>query len=109
MILSWMWSERNAAYFRLADRPPGTRFVQKLLSPRPGLNKSATAPAGTWIPGGLKPGHRYEGFLLTSNGAVDTFTLTAGGLPPGLFMPATAAGGPSCSPRRRASPATSPR
>ena len=34
-------------------------------------------------------GHPYEGFLLTGNGAVDTFTITAGSLPPGLFMPAT--------------------
>jgi Putative Ig domain len=31
----------------------------------------------------------YEAFLLTSNGAVDTFTITKGGLPPGLSMPAT--------------------
>ena len=34
-------------------------------------------------------GQPYEGFLLTSNGAVDTFTITKGGLPPGLSMPAT--------------------
>jgi hypothetical protein len=34
-------------------------------------------------------GQPYEGFLLTSNGAVDTFTITAGSLPPGLSMPAT--------------------
>jgi hypothetical protein len=31
----------------------------------------------------------YEAFLLTSNGAVDTFTITNGSLPPGLSMPAT--------------------
>jgi hypothetical protein len=31
----------------------------------------------------------YEAFLLTSNGAVDTFTITRGSLPPGLSMPAT--------------------
>jgi hypothetical protein len=36
-----------------------------------------------------KVGQPYEGFLLTSNGAVDTFTITAGSIPPGLFMPAT--------------------
>jgi hypothetical protein len=34
-------------------------------------------------------GQPYEAFLLTSNGAVDTFTITKGGLPPGLSMPAT--------------------
>jgi hypothetical protein len=34
-------------------------------------------------------GQPYEAFLLTSNGAVDTFTITAGSLPPGLSMPAT--------------------
>lgn len=34
-------------------------------------------------------GQPYEGFLLTGNGAVDTFTITAGSLPPGLSMPAT--------------------
>jgi len=34
-------------------------------------------------------GQPYEGFLLTSNGAVDTFTITSGSLPPGLQMPAT--------------------
>jgi hypothetical protein len=34
-------------------------------------------------------GQQYEGFLLTSNGAVDTFTITKGSVPPGTFMPAT--------------------
>jgi hypothetical protein len=34
-------------------------------------------------------GQPYEGFLLTSNGAVDTFTITKGSVPPGLQMPAT--------------------
>ena len=38
---------------------------------------------------GAKVGQPYEGFLLTSNGAVDTFTITSGSVPPGLFMPAT--------------------
>jgi hypothetical protein len=36
-----------------------------------------------------KVGQPYEGFLMTSNGAVDTFTITSGSVPPGLFMPAT--------------------
>ena len=34
-------------------------------------------------------GQPYEAFLLTSNGTVDTFTITSGKLPPGLSMPAT--------------------
>ena len=34
-------------------------------------------------------GQPYEAFLLTSNGAVDTFTITKGAVPPGLSMPAT--------------------
>jgi hypothetical protein len=34
-------------------------------------------------------GQPYEAFLLTSNGAVDTFTITKGSLTPGLSMPAT--------------------
>ena len=38
---------------------------------------------------GATPGQPYEAFLLTSNGAVDTFTITSGSLPPGLSMPAT--------------------
>jgi hypothetical protein len=34
-------------------------------------------------------GQPYEAFLLTSNGAVDTFTITEGSLPSGPSMPAT--------------------
>src|SRR5262249_13669306 len=51
-------------------------------------------------------GQPYEGFLLTSNGAVDTFTITSGKLPPGLSMPATfGAAGTTVAgtPRKRAS------
>ena len=44
---------------------------------------------GVCVLPGAKVGQPYEGFLLTSNGAVDTFTITSGGVPPGLFMPAT--------------------
>ena len=44
---------------------------------------------GVCVLPGAKVGQPYEGFLLTSNGAVDTFTITAGSVPPGLFMPAT--------------------
>ena len=44
---------------------------------------------GVCVLPGATVGQPYEGFLLTSNGAVDTFTITAGSVPPGLFMPAT--------------------
>ena len=44
---------------------------------------------GVCVLPGAKVGQPYEGFLLTSNGAVDTFTITSGSVPPGLFMPAT--------------------
>ena len=55
---------------------------------------SPSTNGGTLVHGicvlpGATVGQPYEGFLLTSNGAVDTFTITAGSLPPGLFMPAT--------------------
>jgi hypothetical protein len=60
-------------------------------------------------------GQPYEVFLLTSNGAVDTFTITSGILPPGLSMPATygaagtIAGGTPIKPGTSPSPSTSPR
>jgi hypothetical protein len=44
---------------------------------------------GVCVLPGAMVGQPYEGFLLTSNGAVDTFTITSGSVPPGLFMPAT--------------------
>ena len=44
---------------------------------------------GVCVLPGAKVGQPYEGFLLTSNGAVDNFTITSGSVPPGLFMPAT--------------------
>jgi hypothetical protein len=34
-------------------------------------------------------GQNSEEFILTSNGAVNTFTIVSGGLPPGMSMPAT--------------------
>jgi len=48
-----------------------------------------TLVTGVCVLPGAKVGQPYEGFLLTSNGAVDTFTITSGSVPPGLFMPAT--------------------
>jgi hypothetical protein len=66
-----------------------------LAQPLPiGLQCSPNTNGGTLVHGvcvlpGATVGHPYEGFLLTSNGAVDTFTITSGSVPPGLFMPAT--------------------
>jgi hypothetical protein len=66
-----------------------------LAQPLPiGLQCSPSTNGGTLVNGvcvlgDATAGQPYEGFLLTSNGAVDTFTITAGGLPPGLSMPAT--------------------
>jgi hypothetical protein len=48
-----------------------------------------TLVKGVCVLPGAVVGQPYEGFLLTSNGAVDTFTITSGSVPPGLFMPAT--------------------
>lgn len=48
-----------------------------------------TLVRGVCVLPGARVGQPYEGFLLTSNGAVDTFTITSGSVPPGLFMPAT--------------------
>jgi hypothetical protein len=54
----------------------------------PGTN-GGTRVHGVCVLPGAVVGQPYEGFLLTSNGAVDTFTITHGSVPPGLFMPAT--------------------
>ena len=37
----------------------------------------------------VSAGQNSEEFILTSNGAVNTFTIVAGSLPPGMTMPAT--------------------
>jgi hypothetical protein len=63
-------------------------------APPIGLLCSPSTNGGTLVNGVCKlpaatVGQPYEGFLLTSNGAVDTFTITKGSLPPGLSMPAT--------------------
>ena len=57
-----------------------------LLSPD---TNGGTLVNGVCVLPGATVGQPYEGFLLTSNGAVDTFTITSGSVPPGLFMPAT--------------------
>ena len=54
----------------------------------PGSN-GGTLVNGVCVLPAATVGQPYEGFLLTSNGAVDTFTITSGSLPPGLSMPAT--------------------
>jgi hypothetical protein len=91
--------------------PPGTvTFVVKVTDPDHGLSSVqthriiVTAPpdilvcshssnGGTLINGvcvlpGAKVGQNYEGFILTSNNSGGTFSIVAGSLPPGLFMPA---------------------
>ena len=54
----------------------------------PGSN-GGTLVNGVCVLPAAAVGQPYEAFLLTSNGAVDTFTITSGALPPGLSMPAT--------------------
>ena len=54
----------------------------------PGSN-GGTLVNGVCVLPAATAGQPYEAFLLTSNGAVDTFTITSGSLPPGLSMPAT--------------------
>jgi large repetitive protein len=54
----------------------------------PGSN-GGTPVNGVCVLPAAAAGQPYEAFLLTSNGAVDTFTITKGALPPGLSMPAT--------------------
>jgi len=54
----------------------------------PGSN-GGTLVNGVCVLPAAAVGQPYEAFLLTSNGAVDTFTITSGSLPPGLSMPAT--------------------
>jgi hypothetical protein len=54
----------------------------------PGTN-GGTLVNGVCVLPAAAAGQPYETFLLTSNGAVDTFTITNGSLPPGLSMPAT--------------------
>ena len=55
----------------------------------PGSN-GGTLVNGVCVLPAATAGQPYEGFLLTGNGAVDTFTITGGSLPPGLSMPGPA-------------------
>ena len=71
-----------AATPALAQSPP----ITLLCSPS---TNGGTLVNGVCVLPGATVGQPYEGFLLTSNGAVDTFTITSGSVPPGLFMPAT--------------------
>jgi len=72
----------SAASPALAQAPPVTLLCS------PGTN-GGTLVHGVCVLPAATVGHPYEGFLLTGNGAVDLFTITAGRVPPGLFMPAT--------------------
>jgi large repetitive protein len=72
----------GAASPALAQAAP----VTLLCSPS---TNGGTLVSGVCVLPAATAGQPYEGFLLTGNGAVDTFTITAGSLPPGLSMPAT--------------------
>src|SRR5258706_449950 len=55
---------------------------------------SPSANGGTLVNGvcvlpNVNVGQSAEEFILTSNGAVNTFTIVSGSLPPGMSMPAT--------------------
>ena len=63
-----------------------SRMITLLCSPD---TNGGTLVNGVCVLPAAAVGQPYEAFLLTSNGAVDTFTITKGSLPPGLSMPAT--------------------
>ena len=63
-----------------------SRPITLLCSP---ATNGGTLVNGVCVLPAAAAGQPYEAFLLTSNGAVETFTITSGGLPPGLSMPAT--------------------
>ena len=58
-----------------------------LLLCSPGDN-GGTLVNGVCVLPGANVGQAYEAFILTNDGSVDTFSLVAGSLPPGLSMPA---------------------
>lgn len=64
----------------------GSSSITLLCSPD---TNGGTLVKGVCVLPAATVGQPYEAFLLTSNGAVDTFTITSGSVPPGLFMPAT--------------------
>lgn len=63
-----------------------SRPITLLCSPS---SNGGTLVNGVCVLPAATAGQPYEAFLLTSNGAVDAFTITKGSLPPGLSMPAT--------------------
>ena len=63
-----------------------SRPITLLCSPS---TNGGTLVNGVCVLPAASVGQPYEAFLLTSNGAVDTFMITKGSLPPGLSMPAT--------------------
>jgi hypothetical protein len=77
-LLAWI----AAASPALAQSAPITLLCSPGTNGGTLVNRVCVLPAAT-------AGQPYEAFLLTSNGAVDTFTITKGSLPPGLSMPAT--------------------
>jgi len=72
-----------AASPALAQSPPVTLLCS------PGTNGGTLADGVCVLPAATA-GQPYEGFLLTGNGAVDTFTITAVSLPPGRAFSLTA-------------------
>lgn len=54
----------------------------------PGTN-GGTLAGGVCVLPNVNVGQNAEEFILTSNGAVNTFTIVSGSLPPGMSMPAT--------------------
>jgi len=73
----------------IATASPALAQARTITLPcSPGTN-GGTLVNGVCVLPAASVGQPYEGFLLTSNGAVDTFTITKGSLPPGLSMPAT--------------------
>src|SRR5260370_40897399 len=49
----------------------------------PGTNGGTVINGGCVLPGATV-GLRYEAFIVTSNGAVNTFTVVSGSIPPGI-------------------------
>ena len=82
LLAGTLLADAGAAGPALAQSRPITLLCS------PGSN-GGTLVNGVCVLPAATAGQPYETFLLTSNGAVDTFTITSGSLPPGLMMPAT--------------------